>query len=218
MDTFGRGDRVPPTAWQIRHVPCVEDQFDEWLVRRGFGHVRVAMQRGLPRGAVDAPSLGAVELEDEDVVVVPVNSEAFLGRPGGVGVDLDAGAQVPFQFLGEVADGRVQLVDRVQDEGGAVGEVAVQFGRLEPVPHGAAPGGDRYRVGVLGQGLAACREAQAGWFEPVVGEQGVEVVPVEQAGEAVRLPGEVAAGTAVHLGEEVLAQVRDHRGYVGGHR
>src|SRR5687767_15053820 len=100
---------MPPATWQIQHVPRVQDQFDEWLVRRRFRYVRVPVKRGLPRGAVDAPSFGAVQLKDENVVVVPVNSETFLGGPGGVGVDLDTGAQVPLQLLGEVADGRVQF-------------------------------------------------------------------------------------------------------------
>ncbi|MFE1227533.1 hypothetical protein [Streptomyces sp. NPDC058759] len=87
-------------------------------------------------------------------MVVPVRPEPFLLGPGGVGVDLDAGAQMRFQGGCEIADRFVEVADGVEDERGALGEAFVQFGRVDALPHGGSAGDCGSRVAVDGQGLA----------------------------------------------------------------
>jgi hypothetical protein len=55
-------------------------------------------------------------LQDEDIVVIKVQVKAFLDVPSGVGVDLYAFAEKIFQPFGQIANGRAQLVNGVEDE------------------------------------------------------------------------------------------------------
>lgn len=123
------GDGVPPAARQIQRVARPHDQFGDRIVGRWLGVGDIPVQRHVAGGPEQAPPLGALYLHHNDVVVVPVGAESFRGRPRGVQVDLYGRPQPAFQFGGEVTDRFVQVVDLVDDEGGALGEPLVQLGR-----------------------------------------------------------------------------------------
>ncbi|GAA3312200.1 hypothetical protein GCM10020295_83410 [Streptomyces cinereospinus] len=205
-----RGDRVPDAARHVEHVARVQDQVGDRLLGRLGGLGGVAVEGVRAGGAVQAPVLAAVELDDDGVVVVPVDAEAFGARPGGVEVGLDAGAEDAFDVLGEAGERAVHLVHGVQDEGGAVGEAGVQVGGAESTPDRVPAGGDRLGVVADVQGRAALVQPHPGRFQPLRGHQLVEVVPGHQPGN-VHGGGEVAVVAVQCLGEEVLAQARRDR-------
>lgn len=173
-------DGVPPTAREVQHVARVEDQVGEGISRRRFRGLDIAVHRLGPGRSIDAPALGAIDLDHDHVVVVAVDLEPFGGRPARVHVHLNAGAQPALQPGGEVADGLVQLVDRVEHQGCALGQAGVQLVGVDPVPHGAAANGDGLGVAVLRQCLVGHGQAHAGRFQAGPRDEAVEGVEGEQ--------------------------------------
>jgi hypothetical protein len=92
-------------------------------------------------------------------------SKAGIGRKLGLH---QATVRKLVDRFGEAGDGRVEFVDAVQGEGGALLEAAVEFSRVEAVPHGVAARGhwrgvaaDQQRLSIVGQPYA--RRFQGGW-------------------------------------------------------
>lgn len=65
-------------------------------------------------------------------MVIPVEVEAAGGPPAGIGVELDRRVEGRLQRLGERAERLVQLVHGVEDEGGALPQLAGQLGGRDP--------------------------------------------------------------------------------------
>lgn len=116
------GDRVPDAARYIQHVPRVQNQISDRFGGCLAGVLDVAVQRKRAGGAVDPPAFGAVQLDHDGVVVVPMDAEPLGAGPRRVQVGLHAGAQFALNRFGESGEGRVEFVDAVQGEGGALGE------------------------------------------------------------------------------------------------
>lgn len=125
----------------------------------------------------------AFELEDHRTVVVPVDAECLGRMPGRVQVGLDVRAEVPLQGCGEVLNTGVELVDRVQDQGGAVGDLAVKARGFDAVADLGALGDRGVQVLVRRDLLPVVEQAQVRGVEPVAGQQVVQVVPREQAAQ-----------------------------------
>ncbi len=104
---------MPPAPRQVEHIAGGEHQIGDGLLGRWLGRFDVAVHRQRAGGAVDAPALRAVELDDDHVVIVPVDAEALGSGPGGVQVGLHAGPQPALQLTGQGADAGVEFVDGV---------------------------------------------------------------------------------------------------------
>nr|WP_265294130.1 hypothetical protein [Streptomyces sp. SHP 1-2] len=112
---LGGGHRVPPAARDVEHVSSPQNHLRERRALGLGGGFDIEAERVGAGGSVQVPPLGSFELEDHGVVVVPVDTEGFGWVPGGVQVDLDIGAEVPLQRLGQGLVAGVELVDGVQD-------------------------------------------------------------------------------------------------------
>ncbi|MGW2701664.1 JmjC domain-containing protein [Streptomyces sp. NPDC001340] len=101
----------------------------------------------------------------------------------------------------------VEFVDRVHREGGPLSEAGVQLGGVQAVPDGVPTGRGRVGVAEGGLHLAVCGREEAGRFQPVGGQDGVDVVPRDQPARLGQGGGDVAV-VVEHLGQDrVLAQV-----------
>ncbi|MFF2963588.1 hypothetical protein ACFVT1_32790 [Streptomyces sp. NPDC057963] len=82
--------------------------------------------------------------------------------------------------MGKAVYAWVQFIECVDHHGGALGELFVQGGGVDSMPHGSAPGHFTHGVGVEGNDHAVGGETESRWFQAVSGDDLVEVVPVEE--------------------------------------
>src|SRR5699024_7610337 len=136
--TFGSCDRVPTSSGDMEDVTGLHDELIDGLGRFLRGEFHVVVQGSNTGRAVEAPSLTPRDLENDHVMVVPVDSEPFLWGPRGVGVHLDGGAQPRFHPRDASPDRRMHLIDGVDDQGRPVSKLLVEQARYGGVPIGHA--------------------------------------------------------------------------------
>jgi hypothetical protein len=192
-DVAERRRGVEGAAREVQDVAGLEHLVDEALALRLGAHGLATVGPGLVAqgrlvdGGVDAPALGAGDLQDEHVVHVVVVVEAARLRRRDVGVDLDGVAEVGDELLGERHDRGPGAVQGLQHERGAVGEQCREAGVVDLVgdagTHAAAG-----REGAGGQGAAVLRDPQERGTQAVGGD---EVVDRGLAEEVVEGAGQV---------------------------
>jgi hypothetical protein len=95
----------------------------------------------------------------------------------------------------------VEFVDGVEHQRRPGGELLVQRRRLEALPDVAAASDDGLGVAVGGDGFAVGGEAEPRGFEPVPGQDRVEVVPADQPSDGRGIAACDQVGAAERLGE-----------------
>ena len=113
---LGGRHRVPPAPGQVEHVAGAQDDLLDGLVCRRLWGFDVTVEGVGPGQPVQAPPLGSFELDHDDVVIVPVGSEALRRGPGGVHVDLNAAPEDRFEGLCQAFGGLVEFIHGVQDQ------------------------------------------------------------------------------------------------------
>ena len=141
-----------------------------------------------PPVGVDLPLLGAVGLEDEDVVAVGVDGEALRAGRRQVGVGLARVAELELELGDQVAQRRPVAVQPLQHHGGAGVELGEQ-------PSGVDQAGQRLagergagaRVARLGQHRAVARQPDGRRTDRGLGQQVVDVVERQQPDQPRRV-------------------------------
>ncbi len=82
--------RVPVASGQVEHVTGFEDHLFQRLGGPRVIGVQVAPKWRGTGGTVEHPPLGALQLDHEHVVVVPVDVESLAGPPAGIEIRLTA--------------------------------------------------------------------------------------------------------------------------------
>ncbi len=129
--------------------------------------------------AVEVPLLGAGDLDHEHVVIVPMHLEALALAPAGIEIGLAGGAELRGKARRQLAQRRMQFVDRIQDQGRAVPQMLIERRDVDVVQHliGPRPALAEHRAADL---RTALLELQPRRSQAMFGNGTVQQVPAEQ--------------------------------------
>src|SRR5215813_11562134 len=169
---------------------------------RGYRRAReLAAIHAFDRESIEQPPLPAIELKDEDLLIVAMEVKAVHRTPPGVDVDLGPPSKETLEALGKVRERTVHFVNGVERQRRATTKMSGHVFRADPRRKAFEI---RIRRGFEIASLQ--RQPETKGLAPVLFENSVQLRPREKGGKSIR-----SSSAQQMLPEPVVRQELVHR-------